>query len=217
MRLLLVEDEEIMQRILKKGFEKLGYMTDVAYDGEVALDLFYGNVYDLVVLDLNLPKLSGMEVLLEIRRDNFEIPVLILSARDEVETKIQGLDGGANDYLVKPFHFSELEARVRALLRRRFKVMQSVIELNGVTIDTGRKKVYSSAGEIVLSRIEYRILEYLARHRGESIAASTLIERTWESVTDSSFNSFKVRLSSLRKKLPEDLIKTVRGHGYYVE
>ena len=120
MKLLIIEDEESLQTALSKGFRKLEYTVDTASDGDEALEQFFSNTYALVVLDLNLPKLDGMEVLREIRIDNKDLPVLILSARSEVEDKIAGFDEGANDYLAKPFHFGELEARVRALLRRSF-------------------------------------------------------------------------------------------------
>ena len=127
MKLLIVEDELQLQKALAKGFRKLGYTADAADDGEQALDLYFSNQYNLVILDLNLPKIDGLDVLREIRNENKEMPVLILSARNEVNDRINGLDTGANDYLVKPFHFGELEARVRALLRRDFKTAETVI------------------------------------------------------------------------------------------
>jgi DNA-binding response OmpR family regulator len=191
--------------------------VDSAFDGEEALDLFFSNVYDLVVLDLNLPKLDGMEVLKEIRIDNKEIPVLILSARTEVENKISGLDEGANDYLAKPFHFGELEARVRALLRRNFKTSDTVIESGDVKIDTAAKRIYVSDVEINFNKKEYGIIEYLFLHRGKAVSTAELVEHIWESEAEDSFNSLKVRLSALRKKLPDGFIKNTRGQGYHVE
>jgi DNA-binding response OmpR family regulator len=217
MKLLIVEDEEIMQRILFKGFSNLKYTVDSAYNGEEALDMFFSNNYDLIVLDLNLPKLDGMDVLKEIRNDNNEIPVLILSARSEVESKINGLDMGANDYLAKPFHFGELEARVRALLRRNFKTCDTVIEIENVKVDIATKRLFISDEEISLTKKEYGIIEYLFLRKGETITSAELIESVWESEGEDLFNSFKVRLSALRKKLPDNFIKNARGHGYYVE
>jgi len=217
MKLLIIEDEETMQKILRKGFHNLGYTVDSAYDGEEALDLYFSNTYALVVLDLNLPKLDGMEILKEIRVDNKEIPVLILSARSEIEDKIIGLDEGANDYLAKPFHFGELEARVRALLRRNFKTSNTIIESGDVRIDTATKRVFVSGEEISLTKKEYGIIEHLFLNKGEAITSTELIERVWESEMEDVFNSFKVRLSALRKKLPDDFIKNARGQGYYVE
>ena len=217
MKLLIVEDEVTLQKSLRKGFRKLEYTVDSAYDGEEALELFFSNAYDLIVLDLNLPKLDGMMVLKEIREDNKSIPILILSARSEVEDKMAGLYKGANDYLAKPFHFGELEARVNALLRRHFISYDAIIEVDNVKIDTATKRLFVAGEKMNLTRKEYGIIEYLFLHRGKAIAPTELIERVWESTADDAFNSFKVYLSMLRKKLPNDFIKNTRGHGYYVE
>jgi len=216
-KLLIIEDEKPLQTALAKGFHKLEYTVDTASDGEEALELFFSNTYALVVLDLNLPKLDGMEVLREIRMDNKELPVLILSARSEVEDKIAGFDEGANDYLAKPFHFGELEARARALLRRNFKTADTVLEIGEVRIDTAAKRVFVSGREIGLSKKEYSILEYLSLRRGEAVRSTELIEHIWESEADNVLNSFKVHLSKLRKKLPDTFIRNARGRGYYVE
>jgi len=217
MKLLIVEDDELLQKILCKGFRKLEYTVDSAYDGKEALELFFSNSYGLVVLDLNLPKMDGMGVLKEIRADNKEVPVLILSARSEVEDKIAGLYGGANDYLAKPFHFGELEARVNALLRRNFKTSDTIIEIGEVKVDTAAKRLLVAGCEVGLTKKEYGIIEYLFLHRGKTVTTIELIEHIWESDVDDAFNSFKVYLSMLRKKLPNEFIKNTRGHGYYVE
>jgi DNA-binding response OmpR family regulator len=217
MKLLIVEDDDLLQKTLNKGFRKLEYTVDAASDGEEALDMFFSNVYDLIVLDLNLPKIGGMEVLEEIRVDNKEIPVLILSAKGEVTDKIAGLDGGANDYLAKPFHFAELEARIRALLRRSFKTADTVIEVGTVRLDTAGKKLFVHDNEVELTKKEYGVIEYLMLRKGETIRTAEIIERVWESETEDAFNSFKVFLSMLRKKLPVNFIKNTRGQGYYVE
>ena len=140
----------------------------------------------LIVLDLNLPKLQGMDVLKELRTENKNIPVLILSAKNEVESKMERLDGGANDYLAKPFYFAELEARVRALLRRDFKTNDTVVEIGNVKIDTAAKKLFISDKETELSKKEYCILEYLCLHRGETISATKIIENVWESDSEGS-------------------------------
>ena len=217
MKLLIIEDEEPLQAALSKGFRKLEYTVDTASDGDEALELFFSNTYALIVLDLNLPKLDGMEVLREIRMDNKDLPVLILSARSEVEDKIAGFDEGANDYLAKPFHFGELEARVRALLRRSFKTADTVIEIGEVRIDTAAKRLFVAGSEVNLSKKEYGIVEYLCLRRGEAVPPAELIEHIWESEADDVFNSFKVHLSNLRKKLPDGFIQNTRGRGYYVE
>jgi DNA-binding response OmpR family regulator len=216
-KLLIVEDEPSIQKALAKGFKKLGYAADSAVDGEEALELFYGNFYDLVLLDLNLPKVDGIDVLKEIRKENQDIPVLILSARCEVEDKIIGLDTGANDYLAKPFHFAELDARVRALLRRSFKTSGTILECGSVKIDMALKKAYQNGQETGLTKKEYCILEYLLLKKGEVVGSSELFEHIWDSEADSFSNSLKVHINSLRKKLPENFIKTTRGQGYYVE
>ena len=217
MKLLIIEDDELLQKALHKGFRKLEYTVDCASDGEEALDRYFSNTYDLIVLDLNLPKMDGMEVLKEIRADNKDVPVLILSARSEVPDKILGLNEGANDYLAKPFDFGELEARVRALLRRNFKTSDTVIKSGDVKIDTALKKVFVSDEEINLTKKEYGILEYLFLRMGAAASATELIEHIWESDAEDVYNAFKVHLSNLRKKLPDDFIKITRGYGYYVE
>lgn len=216
MKILAVEDEMDILNAVQKGLKKCGYIVDVAGDGEQALDKYYSNFYDVIVLDLNLPKLDGIQVLKSIREENKEINIIILSARSEVEDKIAGLDLGANDYLVKPFHFVELEARIRALVRRNYRISDTIIEISNIKIDTALKKVLTDNMEIQLTKKEYSILEYLAINRGKMISTEELIEHIWESEVDSFSNSFKVHINSLRKKLPKDLINNKRGQGYYV-
>ena len=216
MKLLIVEDEESLNKVLVKVLRKLGYTTDSAFDGEEALDLYFENNYDLVVLDLNLPKLDGMEVLKAIREDNANLPVLILSARSEIRDKIQGLDEGANDYLTKPFHFDELAARARALLRRNFQTSGAKIEIGDAMLDTTAKTFMIKGKSIALSKKEYGIIEYLMLRKGETISAQKLIQSVWESDTEDMEKSFYVHISTLRQKLPMEFIKNVRGQGYYV-
>lgn len=221
MKLLIVEDERTMQGIIAKGLKKVGYAIDSAYDGEEALELFSINEYDLVVLDLNLPKVDGMEVLRQIRLRNQEVKVLILSARSEVEQRIRGLDAGANDYLVKPFDFYELEARIRCLLRRNFVQQDTIIQHNNVKLDTARKMVFANEEQVELTRKEYAILEYLLLHKNRVISTEELIEHVWDSETDLFSNSFKFHMSSLKKKLSTKEakinIKNLRGQGYLIE
>lgn len=217
MKLLVVEDEMSLQTALVRGFTKLGYAVDAAFDGEEALELYYGSFYDAIVLDLNLPKLDGIDVLQEIRKDNALIKIIILSARSEVEHKILGLDMGANDYLAKPFHFKELEARVRALLRRDFSLLNSQLSASGMTLDIAKKKAFCQDREISLTRKEYGILEYLLVNKGSIISTEELMEHVWDSDADLFSNALKVHINAIRKKLPQEIIKTVRGQGYYVE
>lgn len=218
MRLLIVEDDKIIRSSLVAGFKKLKYSCDCACDGEEALDCYYQATYDAIVLDLNLPKIDGLDILLEIRKENLEIPVLILSARSEVEDIIKGLNIGANDYLSKPFHFLELEARIRALTTRKFITAASTIALkNGIIVDLTKKMCFKNASELILTSKEYGILEYLSLHAGSPISTEELLEHIGDINTNELSSSIKVHISSLRKKLPEDTIKTLRGIGYYVE
>jgi len=217
MKLLIIEDETVLRNALAKGFKKLEYTIDTAEDGEKALDYYFSNQYNLVILDLNLPKIDGLEVLTEIRKENKNIPVLILSARSEASDKIAGLDMGANDYLAKPFHFGELEARVRALLRRNFNTSPTVIICNDVKLDTSLKNVLYNDVEILFTKKEYGIFEYLMLNKGRIISGEELIEAVWESDADIFTNAFKVHINAMRKKLPNGFIKNTKGQGYYVE
>jgi len=216
MKLLIVEDEESLNKVLVKVLRKLGYATDSAFDGEEAVDLYFENNYDLVILDLNLPKLDGMEVLKAMREDNAELPILILSARSEIQDKIQGLDEGANDYLTKPFHFDELTARVRALLRRNAQTAGTRIEIGDVVLDTAAKTVSVGGNPIALSKKEYGLMAHLMLRKGETVSSQKLIESVWESDAEEMEESFYVHISTLRRKFPKDFIKNVRGQGYYV-
>lgn len=216
MKILIVEDETDIRLALKRGFQKLGYAVDCAADGEEALEKYYSAVYDVVLLDLNLPVIDGLEVLREIRRECETQNVLILSARSGLEDKIAGLDLGANDYVEKPFHFLEVEARVRALTRRQFISGPSVIQLDGVRIDTRRHKAFCGDAEIALTAKEYGILEYLALHRGTPVSSEELIEHVWNEEVNLLTNAVKVHINHLRGKLPAQTVKTAKGRGYYV-
>lgn len=217
MKLLIIEDEISLNKVLVKVLKKHGYTIDSAFDGEQAVDLYYENNYDLVILDLNLPKLDGMKVLEAIREDSIEVPVLILSARSNIHDKIHGLDEGANDYLTKPFHFEELTARVRVLLRKNASTSGTKIQIGNVVLDTANKTVTVEGTPISLSQKEYGVMAYLMLRRGETIASTKLIESVWESNVEEIEESFYVHISTLRRKLPKDFIKNVRGQGYYVE
>lgn len=218
MKLLIVEDEAAMLQALAKGFSYLGYAVDTAADGEEALERYFSSDYDAVILDLNLPKLDGIEVLREIRRDSPAVNVLILSARNEVEDRVAGLDTGANDYLGKPFHFEELSARVRALVRRESVATSATLSSGDIAIDTACGRVYRGEEEIQLTHKEYAILSYLFHHKGKTISAESLLEHiSGGDVSALSGNSIRVHINALRKKLPSLRIHTMRGQGYYVE
>lgn len=217
MKILLVEDEKAIALPLKAGLEKLGFIVEWAEDGEVAIDMYYDNTYDLILLDLNLPKCDGIEVLKTIRSENNEIKILILSARSSVTDKVQGLDEGANDYLAKPFHFREVEERIRALLRRDFATKNTILESGNLSCDTAAKQVLVDDKPIDLTKKEFSILHYLLLNQGRCISSEELIEHVWDSETDAFTTAVKVHVNALRKKLPKDFIRTIRGQGYYVD
>lgn len=221
MKILVVEDEASMRKALCNGLKKFGYAVDAAGDGEKALELIEINTYDLIVLDLSLPKIDGIEVLKKIRKTDQELRVLILSARAEVEDKIIGLDTGANDYLSKPFHFKELEARIRALLRRNFIQKDTVLTFGDIKVDTAQKCVQVKDQRVDLTKKEYAILEYLFMNKDRVTSTEELIEHVWDSEADLFSNTFKVQMNSLKKKLSEfigekELIRNTRGLGYYI-
>lgn len=219
MKLLIIEDEEMMRTILSKGLRKSGYAVDEAGDGEEALYLHALNEYDLIILDLNLPKIDGMEVLKAIRSKDEDVKIIILSARSQIENRIEGLDAGSNDYMVKPFDFHELEARIRNLLRRSFVQKQSLLTLGRLSLDTALKQVTIDHNLVELTKKEYSILEYLMMNQNIVISAEQLIEHVWDSEADLFSNSLKFHISSLKKKLAKEsveLIQNLRGQGYVI-
>lgn len=221
MKLLIIEDEEDLVDALALGFKKLGYAVDIAVDGRKGLEMIFINEYDLVILDLNLPSMDGIDILKEIRKTDDEQKILILSARSEYGDRINGLDIGANDYLVKPFDFGELVARVRSLLRRRFIQKAVNLKYENIIIDTASRCVYNNEHKnIDLSPKEFGILEYLMINKGRTVSAEELIEHVWQGDNDMFSNVIKVHISTLRKKLNEycenEIISNVRGAGYII-
>ncbi len=220
MRLLLVEDEWDLAAMVARGLRRSGYAVDLAEDGEEALVMFDVNAYDLVILDLNLPKLDGMEVLREIRRRNDRAKVLILSARSRIEERVLGLDSGACDYMVKPFDFIELEARVRALIRRDFIQKDSILRCGALALDMAAGKVEVGDCALGLTRKEFAILEYLMQNCGAVISAERLIEHVWDGEADPFSNSLKYHIYCLKKKLDQAgaaaRIENIRGRGYLI-
>ena len=218
MKLLLVEDEMRLSKSVSKGLKLLGYGVDCAFDGEEALELYEINEYDLMILDLNLPKLDGLEVLRRIREKDPDARILILSARNSLEDKINGLDSGSNDYLTKPFDFMELEARIRSLLRRSFKTESSSLCCGRLRLDTAKREAQYGGQVLALIRKEYTLLEYLFSRMGKTVSAEELIEHAWDSGTDLFSNSFRFHIHSLRKKLDAagagEYIIIKRGQGY---
>ena len=220
MRILIVEDEQDLCESIAKGLRLDGYEADTCFDGEEALEMASVENYDLIILDLNLPKLDGMEVLRSIRAEDNETNILILSARGGLQDKIEGLDGGANDYLCKPFHFEELEARVRSLTRRRVVQNNLVLECGEISLDTKARTVTAKNEELSLTRKELAILEYLILHRNHTVSQEELIEHVWDGSADAFSNSIRVHMSALRKKLRSTLgydpITNRVGQGYII-
>jgi len=218
MRLLICEDEEDILNGLAKGLRKLNYYVDTAMDGEEALSLYFESEYDLIVLDLNMPKLDGLEVLKAIREDNPDCKIIILSARDTLNDKVLGLDLGANDYMVKPFHFKELEARIRALLRTSYSTNSDCIKLEShdITLYLNKKQVQKGGETIALTPKEYAIFEYLCLNKDALVSADELLEHNIDMNANDSSSVIKVHIAAIRKKLGSDVIKTNRGMGYTV-
>lgn len=221
MHILVVEDERALCETVVRSLRRLAYSVDFCHDGNEALRLLGVESYDLVLLDLNLPGADGMTVLRSLRQEDRDTPVLILSARSEVTDKVAGLDAGASDYLSKPFHLEELEARVRSLTLRQFTQNDIVLTCGQVTFDT-RSRIAAAAGkELTLTRKEIGILEYLMLHRGRPVSQEELLDHVWDNSVDNFSNSIRVHISALRKKLRAvleyDPIRNRIGEGYVME
>lgn len=218
MRILLVEDEPIAAEMLTKGLREQTYAVDVAMDGEAAVYQAEINDYDLIILDVMLPRKNGFEVCREVRSNGSEVPVLMLTARDDVEDRIAGLDTGADDYLTKPFDFHELLARVRALLRRGSALRPETLSVFDLRIDTRARRVSRAGREINLTAKEYALLEYLARRAGEVVGRADIAEHVWDENFDPFSNLIEVYVQRLRRKIDDPfelkLIRTRRGEGY---
>jgi two-component system OmpR family response regulator len=217
MRVLLVEDDADLQRLLKKALADAGYVVDSASDGEEGHFLGDTEPYDVVILDLGLPKLDGVRVLEKWRRSGRTMPVLILTARDQWSDKVSGFDAGADDYLAKPFHTEELLARVRALLRRAAGLATSEIDVGLMKIDTRTSRVTVDGNPVKLTSLEYRLLAYLAHHKGKVVSRTELVEHLYDQDFDRDSNTIEVFIGRLRKKLGINVIQTVRGLGYSLE
>lgn len=217
-RILLVEDEPSAARMLAKGLREEAYAVDVAGDGERALELAFVNDYDLVILDVMLPRKGGFEVCRELRAAGSAVPVLMLTARDAVEDRVAGLDSGADDYLPKPFDFEELLARVRALLRRRPALYPEVINVADLFLDTRARRARRGGRDVELTAKEYALLEYLARRADEVVGRADIAEHVWDESYDPFSKVIEVFIQRLRRKVDEGhdlkLIRTRRGEGY---
>lgn len=214
MRILVVEDEHKIANSIKKGLEQELYAVDISYDGEEGYDLASSENYDLIILDLMLPKLSGIEICKKLRGEKIHTPILILTAKGLVNDKVEGLDAGADDYLTKPFAFEELLARVRALVRRPQKTQGSILTIENLSLNTAIYEVQRGGKNIQLSGKEYALLEYLLRHPNQILTKDQIISHVWDYDADILPNTVEVYIGYLRNKIGKDLIKTVRGFGY---
>ena len=214
MRILVIEDDPDLNRQLVAAMGGAGYAVDQAADGEDGHHMGDTEPYDLVILDLGLPKMDGISVLKQWRRAKRAMPVLILTARDRWSDKVAGMDAGADDYLAKPFHMEELLARVRALLRRTAGHSHAELECGSVRLDTKSARVTVEGIPVKLTSHEYRLLAYLMHHSGRVVSRTELVEHLYEQDFDRDSNTIEVFIGRLRKKIPGDLIETVRGLGY---
>ena len=218
MRILVVEDEKDLAEAIVAGLRKQGYAADIALDGEEALNIFEVNEYDLLILDLNLPKVDGIEVCKKIRAGGSSAGILMLTARSSLDDRVKGLDLGADDYLVKPFHFPELLARVRALLRREGVPRPAILRVGELVLDPNALKGYFRGSEIALTIKEFAIIEYLMRNAGRIVSQEELLEHVWNEDTNLFTQTIKVHMKNIRKKLDAagagELITTVKGRGY---
>jgi two-component system, OmpR family, response regulator len=221
MRLLLVEDDVKLARAMQRGLQREGYAVDLAGDGDEGLDQANENDYDVVLLDVMLPGRDGFAVCRAMRRNERWAPVLMLTARDQVKDRIRGLDAGADDYLVKPFDFGELLARLRALIRRGPSERPAVLEVGDLRVDPAARVVSRAGKEVELTVREFALLHFLARHAGEVVSREELLEHVWDEAGEGSTNVVDVYVGYLRNKLErpfrKKMIRTVRGVGFMLE
>jgi DNA-binding response OmpR family regulator len=218
MRILVVEDEPIAATVLAKGLREHAYAVDVAADGITALEQVGINDYDVVILDVLLPGMNGLELCTRLRAEGGTVPILMLTARSGPDERVEGLDAGADDYLAKPYHFPELLARVRALLRRGPALASSVLHVEDLTIDTRARSVARAGRPIQLTTKEYTLLEYLARRQGDVVGRADIAEHVWDDSFDPVSNLIEVYVQRLRRKIDDGqavkLLHTRRGAGY---
>ena len=221
MRILIVEDEKKVAGFIKKGLEEETYAVDVACDGEEGLHLGSEGQYDLIILDIMLPKLNGLEILSTLRTQGNDIPILLLTAKDAVDDRVTGLNKGADDYLTKPFAFSELLARVRVLLRRGKAEVKTILQIADLTLDLVSHKVNRGGDEIELTGKEYSLLEYFIRNQEKVLTRTMIAEHVWDYNFDTFTNVIDVYINHLRNKIDKGrqgkLLHTLRGVGYIMK
>jgi len=220
MRVLVVEDERRIADFISRGLSEQGYAVDVAYDGDEALDWANVAEFDVIILDVMLPARDGIEVCHILRERGLRTPILMLTARDAVEDRVRGLDSGADDYLVKPFAFAELLARLRALTRREPAPLGTVLQVGDVVLDTTTREASRKGMCLELTSKEYALLEYLMRHPNQVLTRTMIAEHVWNYDFDNATNVIDVHIRNLRRKIddpfPTKLIQTVRGAGYRI-
>ena len=220
MRILVVEDERRIADFVSRGLSEQGYAIDVAYDGDEALQWTDVADYDVIILDVMLPVRDGIQVCRTLRDRRLRTPILMLTARDAVEDRVRGLDSGADDYLVKPFAFAELLARLRALTRREPATLGTALQVGDLTLDTITREVYRQRARIDLTTKEFALLEYLMRHPNQVLTRTMIAEHVWSYDFDNSTNVIDVHVRNLRRKIddpfPAKLIQTIRGAGYRI-
>jgi DNA-binding response OmpR family regulator len=218
MRILLVEDYPPLQKSLAKGLREAGFAVDATGDGQEGLWYAMSNDYDVIILDLMLPKMDGLSILKKLREENKTNHILILTAKDTVEDRVTGLNMGADDYLIKPFAFGELLARIRALTRRSYIQKNPTLKVQDLHIDLNARRIWRADEEITLTSREYMLLEYLAMRAGQIVSRTDIWEHVYEFKSDASSNVVDVYIGYLRKKIEKNgappLIQTVRGQGY---
>ena len=221
MRVLIVEDEKKVAGFIKKGLEEETYAVDVSYDGEDGLHLGSGGQYDLIILDIMLPKIDGLEILSQLRDQGRDTPILLLTAKDAVDDRVTGLNKGADDYLTKPFAFSELLARVRVLLRRGKAEVKTTLQISDLTLDLVSHNVNRGGDEIELTGKEYSLLEYFMRNQEKVLTRTMIAEHVWDYNFDTFTNVIDVYINHLRKKIDKGreskLLHTLRGVGYIMK
>ena len=221
MRILYVEDEQELSDIICAGLRKCSYSVDAVYDGEDALEYYEAYEYDVIVLDLNIPGIDGLEILRRIRETDNQAKILILSARNAVEDRVKGLNMGANDYLTKPFDFLELEARIRTLCRIAYIQTANILSCGGLEVDMAAKSAMCGPIKIPFTKKEYAIVEYLLLHKNQTVDVKRLLEHAWDSEADLFPDTLKYHIHEIKKKLADagcrkDLIRNVRGVGYLI-
>ena len=221
MKILVVEDEKDLNRVITKHLKKNNYSVDSCFDGEQALDYVLYGEYDLIITDIMMPKVDGYQFIKQLRNKKNTTPVIMLTAKDSLDDKVLGLDSGADDYIVKPFEFDELLARIRVLMRRNYGFATNIIQVDDVVLDISKKQVTRSGESIVLTGKEYEVLEYLFKNKTRITSREQILNHVWDYDYEGSSNIIDVIIKNIRKKLDvgskKPIIHTKRGLGYFVK